>query len=115
MRDVDIIMTKPDFKTVAVYMAGFQLLTLPTGLWAWHSGLTFSAIVLPSIFSGIIGGCFLQTAVFAFRTGYMQRMSTFYRFRERPISYIADLVMVLGGIILSVAWPIGYSLQELNR
>lgn len=108
-------MKKPDFKTFAIYMAFFQLLTLPTALWAWQAGLTFWSTVLPSIFCGILGGCFLQTAVFAFRTGYMQRMSTFYTFRDRPITYVMDFVMVLGGIFLSVAWPIGYSLQELNK
>ena len=49
------------------------------------------------------------------QTGFMQRMSSLYRFSERPAQFIMDSLMVLLAVILSAAWPIGYSLQELAK
>lgn len=106
---------QPAFKRVAAFMAGFELLTLPAGAWGWKSGLPFGAVVPGAFLCGLTGGAFLSVAVHAIRTGYMQRMSTFYRFSDRPGTFVMDSLMVMLAIALSAAWPIGYSMQELAK
>ena len=96
-------------------MIGFELLTLPVGFWGWRSGLPFWSIVPGAFLSGLVGGGFLSVGVYAIQTGWMQRMSSFYRFSEHPGRFVIDSFMVLLAIILSVAWPIGYSIQELGK
>ncbi len=71
--------------------------------------------MLGAFLSGLAGGGFLSVGVYAIRTGWMQRMSSFYRFSEHPGRFVMDSLMVLTAIILSVAWPIGYSIQELGK
>lgn len=106
---------RPTWKRVLFYMLGFELLTFPAGVWGWQSGLSFWAIMPGAVLSGMTGGAFLSVAVHVIRTGYMQRASSYYSFTERPASFVMDSIMVLLAITLSLAWPIGYSLQELAK
>ncbi len=107
--------TRPTFKHVLLYIIGFELLTVPAGIWGWKSGLNFWSIMPGAILSGMTGGAFLSVAVYSIRTGYMQRGSSFYSFTERPAIFVMDSIMVLLAIILSLAWPLGYSIQELGK
>lgn len=105
----------PTFKRVFYYMLGFELLTIPAGIWGWKSGLPFWQIMPGAVLCGMTGGAFLSVAVYSIRTGYMQRGFSSYRFTERPAMFVMDAIMVLLAIILSLSWPIGYSMQELAK
>jgi|GEM_PF-5674278 len=106
---------RPAFRRVACFIFGFELLTLPAGIWGWRSGISFGSIMPGAFLCGLVGGGFLSVGVYAMQTGFMQRMSSLYRFSERPAQFIMDSLMVLLAVILSAAWPIGYSLQELAK
>ncbi len=100
---------------VLLYMLAFELFTVPCGIWGWKSGLSFWSIMPGAVLSGMVGGAFLSIAVYSIRTGYMQRGSSFYRFSERPAMFLMDSIMVLLAIILTLSWPLGYSIQELAK
>lgn len=106
---------RPTFRRVACFILGFELLTLPAGIWGWWSGLSFGAIMPGAFLSGLVGGGFLSVGVYAMRTGFMRRMSGYYRFSERPGQFIMDSLMVFLAVMLSASWPIGYTLQELAK
>ena len=106
---------RPTFRRVASFMFGFELLTLLSGIWGWQSGLSFWSIMPGAVICGLVGGGFLSVGIHAIRTGFMQRSSTSYRFSERPGLFIMDSFMVLLAILISVAWPIGSSIQELGK
>lgn len=106
---------RPTFRRDASFMLGFELLTLPVGIWGWMSGLSFWSIMPGAFLSGLVGGAFLSVGVYTIQTGYMQRMSSFYRFSERPGLFVMDSLLVFLAIIFTAAWPIGYSIQELGK
>ena len=96
-------------------MIGFEVFTIFAGAWGWKSGVPFMAVMPGAFFCGLVGGGFLSVGIHVIRTGYMQRMVESYRFAERPIKFIADSLMVILGVGMSIAWPIGYSIQELAK
>ena len=96
-------------------MLGFEIFTIPCGLYAWKAGLPFWEIMPGAILCGLTGGTFLSAGVFTIKTGYMERSSSFYRFSERPFTFIMDSICITLAVALSAAWPIGYSLQELTK
>ena len=96
-------------------MIVFEVFTIFAGAWGWKSGVPFMAVMPGAFFCGLVGGGFLSVGIHVIRTGYMQRMVESYRFAERPIKFIADSLMVILGVGMSIAWPIGYSIQELAK
>jgi apolipoprotein N-acyltransferase len=106
---------RPTFRRIASFMIGFEILTLLVGFWGWWSGLSFWSIMPGALLSGLVGGGFLSVGVYAIQTGCMQRMSTFYRFSDRPGQFIMDSIMVALAVMLSAAWPVGYSIQQLAK
>lgn len=106
---------KPSYKQLLVCILGFEMVSLSSGIWGWKSGLSFVSIVPGSFIAGVVGGAFLSAAIHVVRTGWMERGSIVYRFSDRPITFIMDCIMLFLGITLSLAWPIGYSIQELSK
>lgn len=96
-------------------MASFQLVTVPIGIWGWHSGLTFWKIIPGALLSGLVGGCFSSVAVHAFKTGYMPIGAIPYRFSEHPVRFIYHSLATLLAVAFSIAWLIGFTLQELKH
>jgi hypothetical protein len=91
-RNNDVPMpVKPTYRFVASFVAGFELITLPTGVWGWVSGLPFWSIVPAAVLCGIGGGVFLSVLVHTIRTGYMRRGSSYYQFEEWPLLFALDL------------------------
>ncbi len=108
-------LNRPTFRQTSLFLVLFQFITIPIGFWGWHSGLTFWKIIPGSILSGLVGGCFLSVGVHAVKTGYMPMGANPYRFSEHPLRFIKDSVMALASIIFSIAWVIGFILQELEK
>lgn len=105
---------QPTWRDLVGYVVAFELFTISAGLLAWWWGLPFLQVVPGAMLCGAFGGAFLSCAVHVVRTGYMPRPEP-YRFSERPVTFIMDLVVIVSTIALAVAWPVGYPMQELAR
>ena len=103
----------PTWSRYAWFMLGFNLYTLPAGLWGWRAGVPFWDIMPGCLIAGVVGGGFLSVICHVLKTGYMQRSSQFYRFSERPVTFVMDCLLSVMGVALALCWPVGYALQEM--
>lgn len=103
---------RPTWFRYAWFAFGFSTYTIAVGIWALSRGMAFWEIMPGCIIAGLAGGAVLSAATYLVRTGYMQRGRSFYRFSERPVTFIMDSIMIVLGLLLSGFWPVGYTLQE---
>jgi len=106
---------RPTWSRYAWFAAGFSIYTVAVGIWALGRGIGFWAIMPGCIIAGLGGGVVLSAATYLVQTGYMQRGRSFYRFPERPVTFVMDSIMIVLALALCGFWPVGYTLQESRK
>lgn len=105
----------PRWSRLGWFVFGFSSYTIATGIWAVGQGVAFWKIMPGCLIAGVAGGLTLSVAMNLLQTGSMQRGGSFYRFSERPVSFVMDVIMIVLGLLLCGLWPLGYALQELRE